>query len=279
MAPDRRRTRPNQIASLPRTIRGYAQLQDFLRGFAAVLLPRGVTPRSVTDLVRIAFVQAAAERSRLRNGRVNYSRVAAQTGLSRADIKHLLRGDPSSATYSEHAPVEKVIGGWRSDKDFTTRRGIPKALNIEGRIGSFKLLVKKYGGDIPYRAVLEELKQAEAVTIRRGVVRLNYGKRFRERGDLAFLARVMPILLDGLRVASNERKRSSDPPSIQRVQIPIHTELDLPIVRNRCASSAASMLEGLKHSLGTRVTRPKRSRSSAYAFTITVMLAERRTSK
>jgi hypothetical protein len=281
MAADRSRRKPTQIPSGLRSVRGYLQLQKFLRELAAVLLPRGVTPRSVTDLVRIAFVQAAAERSRLRNGRVNYSRVAAQTGLSRAEIKHLLRADLSSLVWvdSDHAPVERVISGWRLDREFTTKRGIPKLLSVEGPSRSFKLLVKKYGGDIPYRAILEELKQAQAVTIKRGIIRLNYGKGFRKRGDLAFLAEVMPTFLDGLRIASADRKRRSGSPSIQRVRFPVNTELDLPIVRDRCVSSATSMLEGLKHSLSTHVTRPRKERNSAYSFTITVMLAEQRTDK
>jgi hypothetical protein len=152
-------------------------------------------------------------------------------------------------------------------------------LTVEGPGRSFKLLVKKYGGDIPHRAILEELKQAQAVTIRRGIIRLNYGKELRKRGDLAFLAEVMPALLDGLRIVSAQRKRSSGPPSIQRVQFPVSTELDLPIVRNRCVSSATSMLEGLKHSLRTRVTRPRIKSHSGHSFTITVMLAEHRTNK
>jgi hypothetical protein len=54
----------------------------------------------------------------------------------------------------------------------------------------------------------------------------------------------------------------------------VETEVDLTLVRDRCAASAKSMLDGLGHSLGRQVTLPARGRTPAYSFTITVLLAE-----
>jgi hypothetical protein len=152
-------------------------------------------------------------------------------------------------------------------------------LSINGPNGSFKLLVKKHGGDVPHRAVLEELKRARAVTIKRGLIRLNYGSQFHKYRDLSYLGVVMPALLDGLRIASASSRRGARSPGIQRVHFPVATELDLAIVRDRCASSVKSMLEGLGHSLGARVTRSTRAKRSAYSFTVTVILAEHRLDK
>src|SRR5947209_3539605 len=81
-------------------------LLQLLQEFAATLLTRGMTPRLFGELTRWAFVRAAAERSRMRNGRVNHSRVAAQTGLSRADVKRLLR--PPNDPVENDSPVERV---------------------------------------------------------------------------------------------------------------------------------------------------------------------------
>src|SRR6516162_6449138 len=83
--------KPKQPSVSPPAVRAATVLQDLLTEFALVLLPRGMTPKRFAALARSAFVQAASDMSRLRNGRVNHSRVAAQTGLTRADVKRSLK--------------------------------------------------------------------------------------------------------------------------------------------------------------------------------------------
>src|ERR1700756_189498 len=129
----------------PTSLRSTAVLQELLVELAFVLLPRGMTPGRFGELARFAFVRAATEMSRLRNGRVNYSRVAAQTGLSRADVKRLLKSDVFDHQVV-HAPMERVVNGWRTDRLFAYRPGRPRGLRIAGRSGSFASLVRKYGG-------------------------------------------------------------------------------------------------------------------------------------
>jgi hypothetical protein len=85
-------------------------------------------------------------------------------------------------------------------------------------------------------------------------------------------------LVDGIRIASSKARSGADS-SIHRLSLPVETEVDLAIVRDRCASSAKAMLEGLGHSLGAQVTVPKRRGKSAYSFTVTVLLAENRAKK
>ena len=143
-------------------MRGTSVLQDLLAELALVLLPRGMTPKQFAELARFAFVQAATQMSRLRNGRVNQSRVAAQTGLSRADVKRLLRSDAFDINRIRDAPLERVINGWRTDRPFAQGPGRPKRLRISGAKTSFPSLVRKYGGDVPHRAVLDDLRRIGA---------------------------------------------------------------------------------------------------------------------
>src|ERR1700724_2966870 len=96
-------------------------LQALLAELALVLLPRGMTPKRFAELASVAFVQAAADMSRLQNGRVNHSRVAAQTGLSRADVKRLLALNVLDTARSGLPAIEKVVHGWRTDRRFRTR--------------------------------------------------------------------------------------------------------------------------------------------------------------
>src|SRR6185437_15465141 len=130
-----------------------ATLQELLSELAYVLLPTGMTPKRFGELVRCEFVKAAADMSRLRNGRINQSRVAARTGLSRAEVKRTLGSAILTPQDSDQAPVERVINGWLTDGQFG-RPGRPRSLRLSGAHASFATLVRKYGGDVPHRALL-----------------------------------------------------------------------------------------------------------------------------
>ena len=274
MAHSQRRTRQAVGSVALLQPRGTFSLQELLRELAFVLLGRGMTPKSFGELSRSAFVQAAADHSKLRNGRVNHSRVAAQTGLTRADVKRLLsRGRHGVPFAARQSPLERVIGGWRSDRRFTNGAGNPRALRISGSEPSFILLARKYAGDVPYRAVLDELLRIRAVDVHGESVQLRKSSQLRRWPDYGFLAAIVPALIDGIRVAS-ERERTEGGASMQRLVIPVGSELDLPLVRERCKSNAKAMLDGLSHSLGTKVN--KRRAKLRPSFAVTVFLSENR---
>ena len=58
----------------------------------------------------------------------------------------------------------RVLGGWHRDPDFCGKDGYPKVLPMEGE-GSFAALVRRYSGDIPSKAMLEELARVTAVKV------------------------------------------------------------------------------------------------------------------
>lgn len=234
-----------------------------------------MTPRRFGELARSAFVHVAADVSKRRNGRVNYSRVAAQTGLSRSDVKRLLGGNVVGLVHTDQTPVTRVIAGWRTDRKFAHKDGRPKPLRISGSSTSFTSLVKKYGGDVPHRAVLDEMLRIGAVVEGEETVQLQASPRFDHRHDFGFLEPILPALIDGIRIASR-RTNIGVSSSICRLSFPVESEVDLAIVRERCTASVRAMLDGLGQSLGTQVTVPKRKLRSAYSFSITVLLAENR---
>lgn len=251
-------------------------LQNLLTELAFALLPRGMTPKRFGELARSAFVLAAADMSKLPNGRVNYSRVAAQTGVTRADVRRLLRHEEFPA--QGQTALERVIDGWRTDREFAASLGRPRRLRVSGRRASFVRLVGKYGGDVPHRAVLDELRRIGVVNEVDGCVQLQASPHLRTRNDFAFLSPVLPALIDSLRIAC-ARTEPDASSSIHRLSIRAETEVDMAILRERCTSSAQSMLEGLSHSLGTQVTIPSGKRRAAGSFAITVLLAEDRGKK
>jgi Family of unknown function (DUF6502) len=118
-----------------------------------------------------AFVNAASTGSRLLNTRVNQSAVAAMTGLTRTQVRTLLRppsvGVPGRVTRADH-----LLVGWTTDPKFATASGGGRVLSLGTGKGGFAELARKYGADIPPRALLLELKRQGLVQNDTRVVRL-----------------------------------------------------------------------------------------------------------
>jgi hypothetical protein len=253
---------------------GNADLRQLLLELALVLLPRGVTPTSFSRLAREAFIRAAAGHARLRNGKFNHSKIAALTGLPRKEIRRILKQpvnclEPDSLT---RKPSERVVRGWLTDRRFLTRHNRPKSLLISGGKISFERLVKEYGGDVSPRAVLEELASSRAVRRAGERIELQVTGLPNSRSGLGSLARVIPTLVDGLRIASRQPS-SADGSALYRLRLQASTEAELALILRRCSSAVQSLLHGLKESLEHEFTRPVRKRSSTHAFTVTVLLA------
>ena len=170
--------------------------------------------------------------------------------------------------------IERVIDGWRTDRGFTTPRGRPRRLQISTSRSSFSSLVRKYGGDVPHRAVLDELRRIGAVIEKHGVIQLRASRHLCHRDDSAFLTPVIPALTDALRIANGPASTASS--AIRRLSLLAETETDAAIIRDRCASSAQSMLDGLSHSLGQSVSGRPKSKGPVQSFTVTVLIAENR---
>jgi hypothetical protein len=183
-------------------------LDELLVELALPLIQRGITPRRFAELARYAFARAAALASTPQDGKINHSRVAAQTGLSRAEVKRLLENGPLTGRHLDEAPIRRVLKGWQTDAPFANRPGQPNKLKIKGSGACFVRLVRTYGGDVPHRAVLSELRRMGAVSGDDQNLRLRTSYRLRRSHDLAFLSSVLPAVVNGLRIASatDERK-------------------------------------------------------------------------
>jgi hypothetical protein len=239
-----------------------------------VLLPCGVTPTSFSKRAREAFIRAAAGQARLRNGKLNHSKIAALTGLPRKEIRRILKHprdclEPDSIIRS---PSERVVRGWLTDRRFLTQQSRPKSLIVSGGALSFERLVKEYGGDVSPRAVLEELVRSR--TVRRAGQRLELraARLQNPRSGLGPLARVIPTLVDGLRIASRQPATAIGS-MLYRLRLQATTEAELALIRQRCSSAVQSLLHGLKESLEHEFTRPVRKRSSTHVLNVTVLLA------
>jgi Family of unknown function (DUF6502) len=150
------RTRDSAIAACER----------LLPPLIATLLRLGISAADFNELAKEVFVRTAARQMMRATGRLNRSRVAIVTGLTRSEVAHVLNRVRGAKRRDWHLHrADRVLRGWSSDPDFLTRSGRPRALTVKGRHGSFQDLVKRYSGDIPARAMLDELVASSAVRI------------------------------------------------------------------------------------------------------------------
>lgn len=116
---------------------------------------------------KVACIGEAAKNARLGN-RLNHSRIAAATGLTRKDVR-MLSSLLKSGTIVAKREVAKqrttrVLHGWCTDPEYLDRRGDPVRLSIKGPRLSFHALVHRYGGDVTPVSVLKELLRSGAVS-------------------------------------------------------------------------------------------------------------------
>jgi hypothetical protein len=156
--------KPNNLKALS------AALLHMVRPLVRILLRNGVSYGTFSDLTKWLFVDVATKDFGIEGRKQSISRVSVITGLSRKEVKRLLElPEPhdrrDEETYNRAA---RVIAGWRRDRDFHDKQGKPSDLKIKGRGASFSELVKRFSGDLPVRAVLDELLRVKAVELLQG---------------------------------------------------------------------------------------------------------------
>jgi hypothetical protein len=149
---------PNSRQTLDRAI---AQL---LRPLFRVLLRHGVSFGAFEALAKRAYVEVAYKEFAISGKKPSISRASILSGLTRKEVQRLV-SDPSEASGNgdEHYNrAAKVLTAWIRDAEFLDDAGAPRPLEPEGDKG-FAGLVRRHSGDMPPRAVLDELLRAGAV--------------------------------------------------------------------------------------------------------------------
>ena len=153
----------------------YSAVRRLLRPLVRILLDRGIAFDRFAELAREVYVDVAEAEFRLPGRKQTVSRVSVLTGLSRKDVVRVRgnpapRDDEAAASYNRAA---RVVTGWIQDHPMEGTASGAAPLPVEGE-GSFAGLVRRYSGDMPVRAVLDELLRVDAVRIRDGLVELVY---------------------------------------------------------------------------------------------------------
>ncbi len=138
---------------------------QLLRPLVTILLRNNVSHRTFAELAKLVYVEVANAEFGIAGKKQTTSRIAILTGLTRKEVQRLLAQPPDTEPVSaeEYHRASRVITGWVRDPDFGDGKGHPHPLPMEGKPASFSTLVKRYSGDIPVRAMVDELLRAGAV--------------------------------------------------------------------------------------------------------------------
>lgn len=142
-----------------------AAVARILKPLIRMLLRSGVSYGTFADIAKRQYIEVALNEFSIEGRKQSVSRVSVITGLTRKEVRRVIgldqaEEDQISDRYNRAA---RVVAGWRRDKDFLDQQGNPMDLSISGGANSFQGLVRRYSGDIPYRAVLDELDAAGSV--------------------------------------------------------------------------------------------------------------------
>ena len=141
-------------------------LSLMLKPLVRLLISQGVTHAEFAETAKEIYVETALRDFEV-EGKVNRSRIAILTGLTRKEVKNVidrtLESGPPDRTYSR---PERVLTGWYSDPNYTGPYGIPLDLpyeTSEPNDPSFVRLVRTYSGDMAPRQMLTELLRSGSV--------------------------------------------------------------------------------------------------------------------
>lgn len=131
-----------------------------------LLIAQGVTHAELSETAKEVYVEVALRHFEA-EGRVNKSRVAILTGLTRKEVKNVIdRAQSEDGPEKTYSRPERVLTGWYSDPKFQGPYGIPLELPYESKDSeqqTFISLVRQYSGDMAPRQILNQLVESGSV--------------------------------------------------------------------------------------------------------------------
>ena len=142
-----------------------ASILKLLRPLVRLLLRNGVSYGDFADLSKWVFMDVASKEFGVPGRKQTVSRVSVITGLTRKEVSRLqkIEKPDDSAISHQYNRAARVIAGWMRDKRFLTSKGEPAHLHFDQGKHSFSELVREHSGDIPPRAILDELMRVGTV--------------------------------------------------------------------------------------------------------------------
>ena len=219
-----------------------------LRPLMRLLLRHSLPFSAFEELAKRAYLDVAMNDFAIPGKKPSISRASILTGLTRKDVQRLvgLSDDPREVPERHYNRAARVLTGWIRDPDFLNRNKQPRALEVDGDFG-FAALVRRHSGDVPARAVLDELLRVGAVVERAdgrlAPVARAYVPQRGEAEKLDILGTDVAGLIDT--IDHNLQHGATDPRFQRKVSYRSIALDHLPAFRELSATHAQSLLEEL----------------------------------
>jgi hypothetical protein len=257
----------------PDTLKALAKaIETLLKPLVRILLRNGISYGTFADLAKWVYVDVASREFAISGRKQSVARVAVLTGLTRKEVQRLhgLPRPHERETAERYNRAARVIAGWRREREFLDPEGRPAPLATSGETGSFASLVRRFSGDMPARAVLDELKRIGAVRqLDDGRVELicrAYIPRTSETDKLHILGTDVSYLITT--IDHNVQSDRAEPRFQRKVAYDNLPDRALPEFRKLSAQKAQALLEHLdkwlsRHDRDTRPGVPGTGRNRA----------------
>lgn len=140
--------------------------EQILEPLAAFMLAGALGVGDCFARVKVAFVKAVVNRYAADGaGRPTISRIAVETGLTRADVRAILKQEHAEPLHFARgrSRAERVLRAWWTDPQFRDRDDRPLVLEPWGPAPSFEALCNRYSGTQRVQPIVEELLKAKAI--------------------------------------------------------------------------------------------------------------------
>jgi Family of unknown function (DUF6502) len=137
-----------------------------LKPLVRLLISQGVSHGDFSEAAKDVYVEVGI-RHFDKARKVNQSKIAILTGLTRKEVKNVIdRAISAHSPNKNYSRPSRVLAGWHSDPKYIGPYGVPLEIPYEssGAEGpSFTELVRTYSGDMAPRPMLKELVRVGAV--------------------------------------------------------------------------------------------------------------------
>ncbi len=142
-----------------------AAITQVLRPLFRVLLRHHVSFGAFEELAKRAYIDVVVRDFGIPGKKPSISRASILSGMTRKEVQRLMSEPAESLVVDgeQYNRAARVLTAWTRDPEFVDRRGEPLPLDPHEGRASFAELVRRHSGDVPVRAVLDELLRVGAV--------------------------------------------------------------------------------------------------------------------
>jgi hypothetical protein len=225
-----------------------AAVAQVLRPLFRVLLRHSMSFGAFEELAKRVYIDVAMKDFAIAGKKPSISRASILSGLTRKEVQRLVAEPvvPETDSGERYNRAARVLTGWARDPEFADAAGEARPLPIDGEAG-FAALVRRHSGDMPVRAVLDELVRVGAVALRPDdrveLVTRGYVPQHSATDKLAILGTDVAALIGT--IAHNLEHGETDPRFQRKVMYQSIPADALPAFRRLSAAQAQALLERL----------------------------------